>query len=56
MSDDRRTCTECRHYRAQRCHNAILAQMSRRNSVSEVGRAFAEMKQRCNGFSAKETK
>jgi len=52
-ADPRVTCTACRHYRAQRCHQAQQAGLSSR-PVAEVGSTFAAMPQHCSGFKAKQ--
>jgi len=53
--DDRVTCTACQNYRASRCHQAIKAGIWR-TQVAEVGRALAELPQRCPAHVPKEAK
>lgn len=49
-SDDRVCCAECAHYRPGRCGNHRRAGLH----SAEVGRDFAAMVQRCQGFTALE--
>ena len=52
---ERVTCTACRNYRGNRCHQAQQAGLGKR-LVAEVGSTFANLPQHCSGFKAKETK
>lgn len=52
-ADQRVTCTDCRNYRAGRCHQAQQAGLSSR-PVAEVGTTFANLPQHCSGFKAKQ--
>ena len=60
MTDqDRRVqCIACAHYAADRyggwCRNALAAKLSLRQPETPVGRAFAVLKQDCNGFKSKQ--
>ena len=46
-TDERVSCTDCRHYRPGRCGNHRRAGLN----VADVGRDLAGMLQRCEGFS-----
>lgn len=51
--DDRKACYECRYLKAitsLRCENWKLAGIAMKSSDSFVGKDFAMMLQRCNGF------
>jgi hypothetical protein len=47
-TDDRASCTDCRHYQPGRCHNHRHAGLH----GQDVGRDLASLLQRCAGFEA----
>lgn len=51
--DDRKPCTECQHYRADRCHQARKAGLSPWASI-EIGTTLANLPQRCPAFKEKQ--
>ena len=52
-TDDRVTCTTCRHLRAGWCHNAVAARLTFWHPRAEVGPQLRALLQRCFGWAAR---